>query len=128
MQGEDVMANVRSSSDSRIVEAATVPPVREVRGEVDDESAFLALNARQRAAGQPLFANPRNAAAGSLRQLDPAVTASRPLGFFAYAWGEMSDMPAQTRYGMVRWFATGASRPTLDQALPVRRCAARLPS
>src|SRR5438128_716053 len=68
------------------------------------KSAFLALNERQKAAGKQIFANPRNSAAGSLRQLDPKITASRPLGFFAYAWGEMSAMPAQTQSGMVKWF------------------------
>src|SRR5438128_9223131 len=68
------------------------------------KSAFLALNERQKAAGKQIFANPRNSAAGSLRQLDPKITASRPLGFFAYSWGEMSAMPAQTQAGMVKWF------------------------
>jgi DNA ligase (NAD+) len=66
---------------------------------------FAALNERQIAAGKPEFANPRNAAAGSLRQLDPTITARRPLRFFAYAWGEMSDLPAQTQSGMVELFA-----------------------
>ena len=82
------------------------PEIAEVRGEVymsaDD---FAALNERQIAAGKPEFANPRNAAAGSLRQLDPTITAKRPLRFFAYAWGEMSDLPAQTQSGMVELFA-----------------------
>jgi DNA ligase (NAD+) len=83
-----------------------VPEVCEVRGEVYmTKSAFLALNERQKAAGRQVFANPRNSAAGSLRQLDPSITASRPLGFFAYSWGEMSELPAPTQSGMVEWFA-----------------------
>ena len=57
---------------------------------------FPALNERQKAAGEELYANPRNTAAGSLRQMDAAITASRPLRFFAYAWGEASEMPAET--------------------------------
>src|SRR5262252_7726538 len=65
--------------------------------------AFFALNKRQAETGGQIFANPRNSAAGSLRQKDPAITASRPLGFFGYAWGEMSAMPADTQSGMVRW-------------------------
>jgi DNA ligase (NAD+) len=79
--------------------------VCEVRGEVYmTKKAFLALNERQKAAGDTIFANPRNSAAGSLRQKDPSITASRPLGFFAYAWGEMSAMPADTQTGMIHWF------------------------
>ena len=62
------------------------------------------MNERQAAAGRQVFANPRNAAAGSLRQLDAAITAQRPLHFFAYAWGEMSEFPATTQSGMVRAF------------------------
>jgi len=82
-----------------------VPDVCELRGEVYmTKQAFLALNERQRAAGETIFANPRNSAAGSLRQKDPSITASRPLGFFAYAWGEMAQMPADTQSGMIAWF------------------------
>src|SRR6202046_4431812 len=68
--------------------------------------AFLALNKHQAEIGGQIFANPRNSAAGSLRQKDPSITASRPLGFLAYAWGEMSDMPADTQSGMIKWFAS----------------------
>ncbi len=77
----------------------------EVRGEVYMRHAdFAALNERQRAAGKPIFANPRNGAAGSLRQLDPHITAERPLHFFAYAWGEVSALPAKTQSGMLEAF------------------------
>jgi DNA ligase (NAD+) len=105
-EGEDVTANVRTLADiPKELRGKNAPDVCEVRGEVYmTKSAFLALNERQKAAGKQIFANPRNSAAGSLRQLDPEITASRPLGFFAYAWGEMSAMPAQTQSGMVKWF------------------------
>ena len=106
-EGEDVTANVRTLADiPKELRGKNTPEICEVRGEVYmTKSAFLALNERQRAAGKQIFANPRNSAAGSLRQLDAAITASRPLGFFAYSWGEMSTMPAQTQSGMVKWFA-----------------------
>ena len=84
-----------------------VPQVSEVRGEVYmTKAAFLELNRKQAEAGKPLYVNPRNTAAGSLRQLDASITASRPLGFFAYAWGQMSQMPADTQSGMIKWFET----------------------
>jgi DNA ligase (NAD+) len=105
-EGEDVTANIRTLEDvPKKLKGRNVPPVCEIRGEVYmTKHAFLALNERQKASGGQIFANPRNSAAGSLRQKDPAITASRPLGFFAYSWGEMSKMPADTQSGMIRWF------------------------
>src|SRR6201987_2622942 len=105
-EGEDVTANIRTLEDvPKKLKGRNVPDVCEVRGEVYmTKKAFLALNERQKAAGDTIFANPRNSAAGSLRQKDPAITASRPLGFFAYAWGQMSAMPADTQSGMIAWF------------------------
>ena len=104
--GENITDNLKTVSGIPHTLPKGAPEVAEVRGEVymsaDD---FAALNERQIAAGKPEFANPRNAAAGSLRQLDPTITAKRPLRFFAYAWGEMSDLPAQTQSGMVELFA-----------------------
>ena len=105
-EGEDVTANIRTLEDvPKKLRGRNVPDICEVRGEVYmTKHAFLALNERQKAEGSTIFANPRNSAAGSLRQKDPKVTASRPLGFFAYAWGEMSAMPADTQSGMIKWF------------------------
>ncbi|MET0743949.1 MAG: NAD-dependent DNA ligase LigA [Microvirga sp.] len=101
--GEDVTVNARTVKDiPEILKGTKVPAVCEVRGEIYlSHGDFAAINERQVAAGRPVFANPRNAAAGSLRQLDSAITASRPLRFFAYAWGEMSAMPAPTQHGMI---------------------------
>ena len=98
--GEDVTANLRTLADvpQRLPEGA--PKVLEVRGEVYlGKADFLAFNAAQAAAGAKLYANPRNFAAGSLRQLDVDVTASRPLRFFAHGWGELSAPLAETQSG-----------------------------
>jgi DNA ligase (NAD+) len=105
-EGEDVTANIRTLEDvPQKLKGRKAPEICEIRGEVYmTKKAFLALNERQKAAGDTMFANPRNSAAGSLRQKDPAITASRPLGFFAYAWGEMSAMPEDTQSGMIGWF------------------------
>jgi DNA ligase (NAD+) len=105
-EGEDVTANIRTLEDvPKKLKGRRVPDICEVRGEVYmTKKAFLALNERQKAAGDTIFANPRNSAAGSLRQKDSTITASRPLGFFAYAWGEMAEMPAETQSGMIGWF------------------------
>jgi DNA ligase (NAD+) len=105
-EGEDVTANVKTLEDiPQRLKATSIPAVCEVRGEVYmTKHAFLALNKRQADVGGQIFANPRNSAAGSLRQKDPSITASRPLGFFAYAWGEMSEMPAETQSDMIKWF------------------------
>jgi len=106
-EGENVTANVRTIREIPArLDGKAVPAVAEVRGEIYMSHAdFAALNAAQAANGGKVFANPRNAAAGSLRQLDSTITAARPLRFFAYAWGEMSEMPAETQMGMVDAFA-----------------------
>ncbi|MCO5149438.1 MULTISPECIES: NAD-dependent DNA ligase LigA [unclassified Shinella] len=100
--GENVTANVMTIGEIPNRLPAGAPDVVEVRGEVYmAKSDFLALNEKMAAEGKQTYVNPRNTAAGSLRQLDATVTASRKLRFFAYAWGEMSAMPADTQYGMI---------------------------
>jgi len=103
--GENVTANARTIDDiPDSLEGA--PEVLEVRGEVYMSHAdFEALNAKQARQGQKTFANPRNAAAGSLRQLDPGVTRARPLRFFAYGWGETAAPLADTQMGAIRRLA-----------------------
>ncbi|MBL4857886.1 MAG: NAD-dependent DNA ligase LigA, partial [Erythrobacter sp.] len=101
--GEDVTPNVAHIADIPQQLDGDVPDVFEIRGEVYMSKAdFLALNAAQEEAGGKLFANPRNAAAGSLRQKDASVTAKRPLKFWAHGWGAASEVPGATQEEMVR--------------------------
>ncbi len=100
--GEDVTANVAHIRDIPQKLPAGVPAVFEVRGEVYmEKQAFTALNAAQHEAGGKIFANPRNAAAGSLRQKDASVTAKRPLRFWAHGWGAASEVPGATQSEVV---------------------------
>ncbi|MBP8233003.1 MAG: NAD-dependent DNA ligase LigA [Rhizorhabdus sp.] len=122
--GEDVTANVRTIADIPQTLTGSVPDIFEVRGEVymakDD---FTALNARLLADAEDpekarQFANPRNAAAGSLRQKDPSVTAARPLRFLAHGWGEASALPADTQKGVMDAIA-GWGLPVSDDLIRV---------
>ncbi|HTQ14356.1 MAG TPA: NAD-dependent DNA ligase LigA [Rhizomicrobium sp.] len=103
--GEDITANLRTIDDIPARLKGSVPGVFEVRGEVymalED---FKALNARREAAGEELFVNARNTTAGAVRQLNPDITASRPLHFYAYTWGEVSERPADTQSEMLDTF------------------------
>jgi DNA ligase (NAD+) len=104
--GEVVTANVAAISDIPQKLKGIAPDLFEIRGEVYMSKAdFAALNARQEAEGGKIFANPRNAAAGSLRQKDAAVTAARPLRFYAHGWGEASALPAETQLGVMEAIA-----------------------
>ena len=115
-EGENVTANVMTIKEiPHRLKGKDVPETIDVRGEIylghDD---FRRLNEAQASAGEKIFANPRNAAAGSLRQLDSKITASRPLRFFAYTWGEVSSLPADTQHGMVEAYKSWG--------LPVNPC------
>lgn len=97
-EGEDVTANLRTLADiPQSIKGA--PAVLEVRGEVYmEKAAFAAMNARLEKEGKQTYVNPRNSAAGALRQLDPKITATRPLRFFAHGWGELSEPLAETQF------------------------------
>lgn len=100
--GEDVTANVATISDISQRLSGNPPELFEIRGEVYmAKSDFATLNAEQDAKGGKIFANPRNAAAGSLRQKDANITASRPLRFLAHGWGEVSELPADSQAGVM---------------------------
>ncbi|MEM8695474.1 MAG: NAD-dependent DNA ligase LigA [Pseudomonadota bacterium] len=106
--GEDVTANARTIADIPGELPASAPDIFEVRGEVYmSKRAFADLNKRQEEAGEKIYANPRNAAAGSLRQIDPAITASRKLNFLAHGWGVTSEVPGETQMAVMdalaRW-------------------------
>ncbi len=105
-EGENVTANVMVLRGVPKSLAADAPDLIEVRGEIYmSHKDFASLNEKQNQTGEKVFANPRNAAAGSLRQLDPSITAARPLKFFAYAWGEEHGLPADTQMGIIAAFA-----------------------
>lgn len=104
-EGEDITANVRTIRDIPLRLYGEAPDLLEVRGEIYmSHHEFASLNARQERDGKQIYANPRNSAAGSVRQLDPAITASRALNFFAYAWGAISRLPAHTQWDMLQAF------------------------
>ena len=104
-EGENVTANVRTIADIPHTFHGKAPAVFEVRGEIYmSHKDFEALNKRQAKEGEKLFANPRNSAAGSLRQLDSSITARRPLKFFAYAWGAASELPGKTHWEILEAF------------------------
>ena len=122
-EGEDVTANIRVAGAVPLELAGTPPSILEVRGELYmDRADFFALNESQEAAGGKIFANPRNAAAGSLRQKDPAVTAARKLRFFAYSLGEASaplaatHMDSLTALGAMGFSINSLSRRCTDVA------------
>ncbi len=120
--GEDVTPNLRTVRSVPLrLSGAQVPPLLEVRGEVFmRRDAFEKLNERQRQAGDKVFVNPRNAAAGFVRQLDPAVTASRPLAFFAYGVGEVAGWELPPTHSRTLDAITGMGVPVSPQRAVVR--------
>ena len=119
-EGENVTANVKTIKEiPHRLAGADIPDMIDVRGEIYlGHEDFRRLNEAQAAAGEKVFANPRNAAAGSLRQLDSKITARRPLRFFAYTWGEASALPAETQSGVVRGVqAVGSAGQSADAAV-----------
>jgi len=118
--GENITKNIKTIAGfpKQLKPNAALPSVLEVRGEVYmPKSDFLALNEVRKAADEPLFSNPRNAAAGALRQLDPAITASRKLSYFVYGWGETSQQFAASQHGAMQQFAAAGfiTNPRLQQ-------------
>jgi DNA ligase (NAD+) len=111
ISGEDVTANVRTIKEIPQRLPKEAPDTIEVRGEIYlGKKDFLRLNEEQTRLGRPLYVNARNTAAGSLRQKDPSATATRPLRFFAYSWGEASALPADTQTGVVEAFGAWGFR------------------
>jgi DNA ligase (NAD+) len=126
--GEDVTANVATIGDIPQQLAGDPPDIFEVRGEVYmSKGDFAALNLAQENAGERIFANPRNAAAGSLRQKDPGITKGRPLRFLAHGWGEVSGLPADTQYGVMKAIAAIDADGVLSQFAKIELARADLP-
>jgi len=127
--GEDVTQNVRTIKAIPLKlkgETADIPRVLEVRGEVFMNLAdFSRLNAAQQARGEKIFVNPRNAAAGSLRQLDSRITATRPLSFFAYGWGDIGEVQFARHSDMLAWMQ-GLGLPVNEKQHSLARGASQL--
>jgi len=114
--GEDVTQNIRTIGQIPLRLRGAAPPLLEVRGEVYmRRDAFERLNARQRERGEKTYVNPRNTAAGAVRQLDPAVTASRPLSFYAYGLGDAQGLPAFARHSELMGWLQGLGLPVNER-------------